>query len=90
MERFDMNSLTAAHQTLPFGTVVEVMNLENFQRILVRINDRGPFYKNRIIDLSYQAAYQIGMVEAGLVLVRVTTIKMPGKTMDMGKVGKQD
>jgi rare lipoprotein A len=90
MEIFDMNQLTAAHRTLPFGTIVEVENLENLQRIKVRINDRGPFVGARILDLSLEAARQIGMVEAGVVLVRLTIVKIPGKDEAIGKPGKGD
>ncbi len=59
-EIYDMYKLTAAHKTLPFNTLVEVKNLDNGERVLVRINDRGPFLKDRIIDLSFQAARKIG------------------------------
>jgi rare lipoprotein A len=59
-EIYDMYKLTAAHKTLPFNTLVEVENLDNSNRVIVRINDRGPFLKNRIIDLSYKAAQKLG------------------------------
>jgi len=68
-ERFNMRALTAAHQTLPLGTRVKVTNLENGRAVVVRINDRGPFLKGRIIDLSYGAARRLGMVEDGVVKV---------------------
>ena len=64
-----MRALTAAHQTLPLGTRVKVTNLENGRAVVVRINDRGPFLKGRIIDLSYGAARRLGMVEDGVVTV---------------------
>ena len=72
-EIFDMNKLTAAHKSLPFGTVVRVVNLENGRSVVVKINDRGPFIKNRIIDLSRAAARKINMIgpgtaEVGLVI----------------------
>ena len=70
-ERYDMNQLTAAHKTLPFGTVVTVTHLGNGRSVTVRINDRGPFVKQRIIDLSRAAARKLGMVEAGVARVRV-------------------
>lgn len=73
-ERFNMNALTAAHRTLPFGTMVKVTNLGNKKTVTVRINDRGPWVKNRIIDLSYAAAKQIGMIEKGCVKVRIETV----------------
>ena len=64
-ERFDMNNLTAAHKTLPLGTVVQVRNPLNGKTVEVTINDRGPFVKDRIIDLSYRAAQLLGIVHAG-------------------------
>jgi rare lipoprotein A len=74
-ERFDMNKLTAAHRTLPFGTVVEVTNLSNGKKVIVRINDRGPFTKGRIIDLSYAAAKEIGILQSGTARVRLRIVK---------------
>ena len=68
-ERFDMNDLTAAHKTLPFGTIVEVKNLENGKSVKLKINDRGPYRGNRIIDLSFGGAKEIGMVKTGEVNV---------------------
>lgn len=65
-EIFDPRGLTAAHRTLPFGTLVEVLNPANGRKVVVRINDRGPFVEGRIIDLSWAAATEIGMVEAGV------------------------
>jgi rare lipoprotein A len=65
-ERFDMNALTAAHPSLPFGTLVRVRNPRNGREIEVRINDRGPFTGGRIIDLSRAAADAIGLVQAGV------------------------
>lgn len=64
-ERYNMNHLTAAHPTLPFGTLVEVRNVRNGRSVVVRINDRGPFSKNRVIDLSFAAAREIGAVLPG-------------------------
>lgn len=73
-EVFDTNKLTAAHKTLPFGTVVEVTNLDNGKSIEVRINDRGPFVEGRIIDLSRAAAAKIGMMSTGIAPVKVEII----------------
>lgn len=70
-ERYDMNRLTAAHKSLPFGTVVDVTHLGNGRSVTVRINDRGPFVKQRIIDLSRAAARKLNMVESGVARVRV-------------------
>jgi rare lipoprotein A len=73
-ERYDMKALTAAHPTLPFGTVVEVRNVTNGRIVRVRINDRGPFKKNRIIDLSQSAARAIEMLGPGTALVELAVI----------------
>jgi rare lipoprotein A (peptidoglycan hydrolase) len=73
-ETFDMNALTAAHRTLPLGSRVLVHNLENDRRVVVRINDRGPFIQGRDIDLSYGAARQLGMVPDGLARVEITPL----------------
>ncbi len=71
-EVFNMYDLTAAHKTLPFGTIIEVENISNNKKVTVRINDRGPFVRNRILDLSYAAAKKIGMIQSG-------TAKISGK-----------
>lgn len=65
-ERFDMNALTAAHPSLPFGSRVRVRNLRNGREVEVRINDRGPFTGGRVIDLSRAAAQVLGLVQAGV------------------------
>lgn len=70
-ERFDANALTAAHRSLPFGSRVAVTNLANGQEVIVRVNDRGPWSKNRIMDISYGAARQIGMHRSGTATVRL-------------------
>jgi len=64
-ERFDMNDLTAAHRTLPFGTRVRVRNPQNGREVIVRINDRGPHISDRIIDLSKAAAATLDLLQAG-------------------------
>ena len=76
-EVYDMNKLTAAHLSLPFGAWVRVANLDNGREVDVRINDRGPFVKNRVIDLSRAAAKQIGMWGPGTARVRLTVISRP-------------
>ena len=76
-EIYDQNELTAAHQTLPLGTRVMVTNLENGNSTEVTVNDRGPFAKGRIIDLSYAAAQSIDMIGPGTALVRVDVIDSP-------------
>lgn len=73
-ERFNQNALTAAHRTLPFGTRVRVTNVNNGQSVVVRINDRGPFSRGRIIDLSAAAARQIGMMASGVAPVKVEVL----------------
>lgn len=70
-EVYDMNAYTAAHRTLSFGTIVLVRNLENGREVKVRINDRGPFKKGRVIDLSYAAAKKIDLIRKGITEVRI-------------------
>jgi len=94
-EKYDMNQLTAAHRTLPFNTIVKVKNLDNGKTVNVRINDRGPYAKNRIIDLSKKAAKKLGMLGPGtahvaLILVdgnlknsRTTNLKIPTYTIQI-------
>ncbi len=74
-EIFDMNSGTAAHRTLPFGTRVEVTNLENGRSAVLKINDRGPFVRRRIIDVSRRVAQELGFVQQGTARVRVRLIR---------------
>jgi len=74
-EIFDQSKLTAAHKTLPFGSIVEVENINNGLFVTVVINDRGPFVEGRIIDLSYAAAMKIGMINDGVVPVRLRILK---------------
>lgn len=73
-EIYDMYDMTAAHNSLPFGTYVMVTNLNNGKSVIVRINDRGPFVKNRIIDLSYAAALALDMVVTGTAPVRLEVL----------------
>lgn len=73
-EIYDPNKLTAAHPSLPFGTRVRVINLYNNASVIVRINDRGPHVKSRIIDLSYVAAQKLDVISAGIVEVAVEVI----------------
>jgi len=77
-ERLDPNELTAAHRTLPFGTRVRVTNLANGKRVVVRINDRGPFKKGRVLDVTPAAARALGFANAGLAHVRLDVLgKLP-------------
>jgi rare lipoprotein A len=73
-EPYDMLAMSAAHKTLPLPTYVRVTNLQNGRHVIVRINDRGPFHDNRIIDLSFVAAKKLGIYPAGTGLVQVTAI----------------
>ncbi len=74
-ERYDMYALSAAHKTLPLPTLVRVTNLENGRQVIVRVNDRGPYVKNRLIDLSYAAARQLGFASKGTARVRVQALE---------------
>jgi rare lipoprotein A len=73
-ERYDMHQLTAAHPTLPFGTLVQVTNVENGRQVVVRVNDRGPFGRRRVIDLSYAAAHELRMVGPGTAQVELAVV----------------
>lgn len=73
-ERFNQNALTAAHKELPLNSLVKVTRISTGKSIIVRINDRGPFYKNRVIDLSYEAATQLGFKEQGFAKVKIELI----------------
>ena len=80
-ETYNMNAMTAAHTTLPIPTWVEVTNLENGRRVVVKVNDRGPFVDNRLIDLSYAAALQLDIVRNGTARVEVRALSSaPGET----------
>lgn len=74
-EIYDMHELTAAHRTLPFDTLVRVRNLANNKEVVVRINDRGPFKDDRIIDLSLEAAKRIGLVTHGTAAVELDVLE---------------
>ncbi len=77
-EVYDMYKLTAAHPRLPFHSIVEVENLVNSRRVRVRINDRGPFLKDRIIDLSFEAARRLGMADQGTAAVGLRLVRRKG------------
>lgn len=74
-ERFNMNAMTAAHKTLPFGTMVEVTHARTGKSVTVRINDRGPFIRGRTIDLSRAAAKRIGMISQGHARVKLAIVQ---------------
>jgi len=69
-----MYALTAAHKTLPLGTVVRAVNLLNDKSVVVRINDRGPFINGRVLDLSFKAAQHLDMVDRGIVPIRIEVL----------------
>lgn len=76
---FDMNGPTSAHRYLPFGTVIQVTNVKNDKSCRLTVNDRGPFIKGRILDVSMGAAKDLGMVNDGLVEVQITILSLPRK-----------
>ena len=73
---YHRDSLTCAHRTLPFGTLLKVRNVKNGREVIVKVNDRGPFVRGRLVDLSYAAAKEIGMIAAGVARVEVKNIGM--------------
>lgn len=83
-EVYDMHALTAAHRELPLNTVIEVTNLDNGRRVQVRVNDRGPFVRGRVLDLSYAAARELDMIGPGLARVEIRVVEVgkgrPGET----------
>jgi rare lipoprotein A len=83
-EPYDMYGMTAAHKTLPLPAYVRVTNLQNGRSVVVRVNDRGPFVDNRIIDLSYTAASRLDMLRNGTAMVEVRALDFPAATPDPG------
>lgn len=81
-ERFNPVELTAAHRSLPFGTKLRVTNLKNHKSVVVRVTDRGPHKRGRMIDLSYGAAKAVGMIETGTTRVSVAKIAAPSQASD--------
>lgn len=75
-EIFDMYKLTAAHRSLPFNSIIEVTNQLNGRSVIVRVNDRGPFKKGRILDLSYAAAKSLDMISTGVASVEIKILKL--------------
>jgi rare lipoprotein A len=76
-ETYDMNAATAAHPTLPLGSVVRVINLRNHRSAIVRINDRGPYVEGRDLDVSYAVARRLGFAQRGLSRVRIELLELP-------------
>ncbi len=89
-ERFRMNELTAAHRTLPFGTIVLVKNMDNGKVVRVKINDRGPYSDGRIIDLSYAAAKDLNMLKSGTAFVGITILGKDDNRNDIEPVAGED
>ena len=87
-EIYDMYEMTAAHKRLPLPTDLEVRNLENNKRVIVRVNDRGPFHGERIIDLSFAAALKLGMIEKGTAYVEIKTL--PESSEDSARRGSKE
>lgn len=77
-EIYNMYELTAAHKSLPFGSLLRVTNLSNEKKLFVRVNDRGPYIPGRILDLSYGAARELGMVDAGVRRVKIEVLSPKG------------
>ena len=86
-ERYDMFAMTAAHPTLPLPSYARITNPANGKSVVVRVNDRGPFHSNRIIDLSYAAAHRLGYIKTGSTLVEVEAI-VPGKNEGMSRLNE--
>jgi len=89
-EQYDMYAMTAAHKTLPLPCYAEVTNLRNGRSIVVRVNDRGPFVANRLIDLSYVAAAKLDMLREGTTLVEVRTLNAPETPLPAPAVAQSD
>lgn len=88
-ERYDMYAMTAAHKSLPLPTYAQVTNLKNGRKVIVKVNDRGPFHENRIIDLSYSAAYRLGILGKGTGFVEVRAIN-PNQPEPVTRVAARD
>jgi len=87
-ELYDMYAMSAAHKNLPLPTYLKVTNLANNKSVIVRVNDRGPFHQNRIIDLSYSAAYKLNMLKIGTAKVKITAItKFTDQSLKLSDAG---
>jgi rare lipoprotein A len=93
-EIYDMYAMTAAHPTLPIPSYVRVTNLANARSVVVRVNDRGPFHRERVIDLSYAAAFKLGLLQAGSAQVELESIipggEPPALYVQLGAFGSRD
>ncbi len=88
-EKYDMNTLTAAHRTLPLPSIVRVTNLENGRSLILRVNDRGPYAKNRIIDISKRGATLLGYKDKGITKVKVEILEKESKMLKNALLGKK-
>jgi len=88
-ERYDMNTLTAAHRTLPLPSIVKVTNLENGRSLVLRVNDRGPYAKNRIIDISKRGAQLLGYQTQGTAKVRVELLEKESRALKAAMLGEK-
>lgn len=89
-ETFNMNSLTAAHRTLPFNTIVQVQNMDNGRSVTVRVNDRGPYVDDRVIDLSRRAARDIDMENSGTANVQIILLEEGDRPVSSGRITNQE
>jgi rare lipoprotein A len=83
-ERYDMHQLTAAHRTLPLGSIAVIRSMSTGRQVTVRINDRGPFARGRVLDLSFAGAQALGMTGAGTDQIELRVVGYQGRTADMG------
>jgi rare lipoprotein A len=81
-EQFDMTALTAAHPTLPFGSILRLTNPKSGKSQVVRINDRGPYIEGRELDVSYAAATHLGLIDGGVVRLRLELLEVPQRRVD--------
>ena len=92
-ERYDMHAFTAAHRTLPLGTVARITNVVNGKHVTIRVNDRGPYVNGRILDLSYAAANALGMVDDGVSAIQLEVVgqdRFEGHDSEPQKLGSVD
>jgi rare lipoprotein A len=89
-KRFDQHAMTAAHRTLRFGTRLRVTHLRNQRSVVVTVNDRGPFVKGRVIDLSRAAASRLGMLSSGVARVRIEVLDGPGANGDWARRSRNE
>lgn len=89
-ETFNMNDLTAAHRTLPFNTIVQVQNMDNGRSVTVRVNDRGPYVDDRIIDLSRRAARKIDMENSGTANIQIILLEEGDRPVSSGRITNQE